>query len=85
MLGTRISETPPNKNVMQGMDFVYSQTKSGRPDVNVGKLNYPKRKHVSPKPLEKGIQKGFGSHLNADLRIRIRDLRIRIRTLAFTP
>ena len=24
----------PNKNVIQGMDLVYSQTKSGRPDIN---------------------------------------------------
>ena len=31
MLGTQTGETLPNKNVIQGMDLVYSQTKSGRP------------------------------------------------------
>ena len=27
----------PNKNVIQGMDLVYSQTKSGHPDINYWK------------------------------------------------
>ena len=31
----------PNKNVIQGMDLVYSQTKSGRPDINYWKTKCP--------------------------------------------
>ncbi len=31
----------PNKNVIQGMDLVYSQTKSGLPDLNYWKTKQP--------------------------------------------
>ncbi|MDE0014031.1 MAG: hypothetical protein OXU36_23010 [Candidatus Poribacteria bacterium] len=34
----RDSTLAPNKNVIQGMDFGYSQTKSGHPEVNYWKI-----------------------------------------------
>ena len=48
MLGTRASETVPNKNVIQGMDLVYSQTKSGHPDVEILPKYFMKLHETSP-------------------------------------
>ena len=39
--GWWVKNIVPNKNVIQGMDLVYSQTKSGRPDINYCKNECP--------------------------------------------